>query len=103
MPYLVPVLVAAMILGAGHVLEALLALLMCSAYLRPSEALRLHAEDAVRPAAPQAPHVALNLHSEESIVLQPRYIPYQLRHNGPSCDRRHNIRIALNIKQRGLW
>ena len=31
------------------------------------------------------------------------YVPYQLRHGGPSHDRRHGLRSQLEVKCRGRW
>ena len=160
MPWLFLVLVAQVLVLMGLPVEALYFLVLFTAYLRPSEGLRLHVEDVAPPVPGTSIFVAINLHPEErqqasktmamneSILLDhpwhlfiadallilcekvgsgpvfnvspahlsecfrkaqeqarlPRlYVPYQLRHGGPSADMRDRMRTPLEIKQRGRW
>ena len=159
-PWMVVAAVASTLCGWGRGLEALALCLMFTAYLRPSECLRLEVEDVVPAAPPVSQHVALNLHPEErgvqskvyatnesvmldnpkhifvadallrarrlavrgrifpfsaarlasmflaaqaALQLPVKYVLYQLRHGGPSEDRRDKLRTPLAVKQRGRW
>ena len=41
--------------------------------------------------------------AQQKVGLKRRYVLYQLRHGGPSHDRRENYRSLAAVKQRGRW
>ncbi|CAE8681315.1 unnamed protein product [Polarella glacialis] len=161
MPWEVACLIASHMIQLGHVISALILVLLFSLYGRPTEILELRQKDLIRPRSaggfftvhlrPEEAMIASKVGLyEESLMLDSPfclwlgplllklvtapdcqdllfpleyhtwklhwdaaikaaglqelgYVPYQLRHGGPSHDHFFKLRSMLEIKLRGRW